>query len=87
MLNNSISEFDDISIIPTMGLIEIKSADSTANVINKIESSNIDIKFTNILLLIIAIILCAYVIYKAYLLHNKCITKRALSQANDLDKI
>jgi len=88
MSRNSISEFDDIYIItPKMGLIDTKTVDSTANVINKIESSNADLQLTNILLSVIVFVLCAYVIYKAYIMHNKCIKKRALSQANDLDKI
>jgi len=63
-----------------MRLIDTKTVDSTANVINKIESTNIDPPLTNILLLIIFIILFGYIFYKAYLLHNKCISK---SQAND----
>jgi len=90
MNNNSIRKFDEsneISYINTVGLIDTKTVDSTANVINKIESTNIDPHLTNILLLIIVIILCGYILYKAYLLHNKFITTRALSQANDLDKI
>ena len=88
MLSNSISKFNDIyDITPIMGLIDTKTVDSTANVINKIESSNIDLQYTNVLLLIIVIIMSAYIIYKAYVLHNKCVTKRALSHANDLDKI
>jgi len=70
-----------------MGLIDTKTVDSTAKVINKIESTNIDPHLTNILLLIVVIILSPHILYKAYILHNKCITKRALSQANDLDKI
>jgi len=83
MKSNSISKFDQ----STMGLIDTKTVDYTENVINKIESTNIDPHLTNILLLIILIILCGYILYKAYLLHNRCITKGALSQANDLDKI
>lgn len=89
MSRNSISKFDDIVYIitPKMGLIDTKTVDSTANVINKIESSNADLQLTNILLSVIVFVLCAYFIYKAYIMHNKCIKKRALSQANDLDKI
>lgn len=89
MSRNSISKFDDIVYIitPKMGLIDTKTVDSTANVINKIESSNADLQLTNILLSVIVFVLCAYVIYKTYIMHNKCIKKRALSQANDLDKI
>jgi len=70
-----------------MGLIDTKTVDSTAKVINKIESTNIDPHLTNILLLIVVIILSAHILYKAYILHDKCITKRAFIQANDLDKI
>jgi len=61
MKSNSISKFDqsnEISYINTMGLIDTKTVDSTGNVINKIESTNIDPHLTNILLLIIVIILC-----------------------------
>jgi len=85
MNSNSISKFDtsnEISYVNTRGMIDTKIVDSTANVINKIDSTNIDPHLTNILLLIIVIILCGYI-----LLHNRCITKRAISQANDLDKI
>jgi len=49
--------------------------DSTANVFNKILSTNSDPHLTNILLLIIVIFLCAYILYKACILHNNCITK------------
>jgi len=90
MNSNSISKFEEsneISFINTMGLIDTKTVDSTANVIKKIEPTNIDPHLTNILLLIIVIILCGYIPYKTYLIHNKCITKRTLSQANGLDKI
>jgi len=42
-----------------MGLIDAKTVDFTANVINKIESTNIDPHLTNTLLLKNVIILCA----------------------------
>jgi len=45
MKSNAISKTDFeyvTEIIPKMGLIETKTVDSTANVINKIESKNID---------------------------------------------
>jgi len=41
--------------------------DSTANVINKIESKTVDTDLTNILLSIIAFIMSAYILYKALL--------------------
>jgi len=53
-----------------MELIDTKTVNSTANVINKIESTNIDPHLTNILLWLIVIILCAYILYKAYILHK-----------------
>jgi len=72
-----------------MGLIETKTVDSTANALNKINSKTIDTDLTNILLSIIAFIMIAYILYKAYMYHNECVPKRAItrSQANDLDKI
>jgi len=45
MNSNSISKFDEsneLSYINTMGLIDTKAVDSIANVINKMESTNID---------------------------------------------
>jgi len=62
-----------------MGLIETKTVDSTANVINKIESKNIDTDLTNILLSIIVFIMSAYILYKAYMYHKKCVSKRAIN--------
>jgi len=50
MNSNSISKFDEsieTSYISTMGLIYTKTVDSTAKVINKIESTNIDPHLTN----------------------------------------
>jgi len=65
MNSNSISKFDEsneISYINTTGLIDTKKVDSTANVLNKIESTNIDPHLANILLYIIVIILCGYIL-------------------------
>jgi len=92
MISNAICKTDFecvIEIIPKMGLIETKTVDCTANAINKIESETIDTHLTNILLSIIVFIMSAYILYKAYMYHNKCVSKRAInkSQANDLDKI
>jgi len=60
----------------------------TANVINKIESKIIDTDLSNILSIIV-FIMSPYILYKAYMYHKKCVSKRAInrSQANDLDKI
>jgi len=60
MKYNLIRKFEDnfyINDRTTMGLIDTKTVDSTANVINKIKSTNIDTHLTNILFLIIVIIL------------------------------
>jgi len=74
---------------PKMSLVDVNEVDSTANVINKIESKNIDTDLTNILLSIIVFTMSAFILYKAYMFHNKCISKRAInkSQGNDLEKI
>jgi len=72
---------------PKMGLIDTKTLDSTANVINKVESNTIDLELIHTLLIIIVFIMCANCFYKLYKLHNKCLKKKYLSQANDLDKI
>lgn len=72
---------------PIMGLVDVKSVDSTANVINKVEPNNIELEYVNIMLLIIVIIMCANCFYKLYKLHNKCLRKKYMSRANDLDKI
>jgi len=58
---------NEISYINKMGLMYTKTVDFPAKVINKIELTNIDPHLTNILLLIIVIILCGYILYKAYL--------------------
>jgi len=73
--------------IPKMGLVDVKSVDSTANVINKVEATTIDLELTNILLIVIIVVMCANMFYKLYKMHNKCLKKKYMSQANDLDKI
>jgi len=65
-----------------MGLIDTKTVDSTANVINKVESNNNDLELIHSLLIIIVVIMCSNC-----KLHNKCFKKKYMSQANDLDKI
>jgi len=91
MKSNAISnaDFEYVTeIIPKMGLIDTKTVDSTANVINKIESKIIDTDLSNILSIIV-FIMSPYILYKAYMYHKKRVSKRAInrSQANDLDKI
>lgn len=76
-----------VYIKPTKMTLDIKTVDSTANVINKVESSNIDLYWVHILLIVIVVIMCANCFYKIYKLHNKCLKKKYLSRANDLDKI
>ena len=70
-----------------MGTVDVKSVDTTANVINKVEVNNSDLKLITILISIIFIIIIGHLLYKLYKLHNRCIKKRYQSQANDLDKI
>jgi len=70
-----------------MGLIDTKTVDSTANVINKVEVENKDLGIVTTLLIIIVVIMCANVFFKIYKLHNKCLKKKYISKANDLDKI
>jgi len=72
---------------PKMAIEDVKSVDSTANVINKVESDNIDLELIHTLLIIIVVIMCANCFYKLYKLHNKCLKKKYMSQANDLEKI
>lgn len=102
-MNNSISKYNEdldnskqnlketiqifINNTPKMGLVDVKTVDSTANVINKVEPNNIDLELVNILLIIIVVIMCSNFFYKIYKLHNKCLKKKYMSQANDLDKI
>jgi len=69
-----------------MCLIDTKTVNSTANVINKVESNTIDLELIHTLLIIIVVIMCANCFYKLYKLHNKCPKKKYMSQANDLDK-
>jgi len=43
-----------------MGLVDVKSVDSTANVINKVEVSNTDLKLITILIVVIFIIIIGH---------------------------
>jgi len=70
-----------------MGLTDTKAVDSTANVINKVESNNNDLELIHTLLIIIVVIMCANCFHKLYKLHIKCLKKKYMSQANDMDKI
>jgi len=70
-----------------MAIVDVKPVDSTANVINRVESHNNDLELIHTLLIIIVVIMCANCFYKLYRLHNKCLIKKYMSQANDLDKI
>jgi len=72
---------------PKMGLIDTKTVDSPANVINKVESNNNDLELIHTLLTIIVVIMCTNCFYILYKLHNKCLKKKYMSQAIDLDKI
>jgi len=97
MQSNAISKFNEDTTksypynlkiyTPKMGIVDVKSVDSTANVINKVESNTVDLELINILMIIIVVIMCANCFYKLYKLHNKCLKKKYMSQANDLDKI
>jgi len=70
-----------------MAFVDTKIVDSTANVVNIVESQNIDLETITILLTIIVIIMSASVFPKVYKLHNRCLKKRFQSRGNDLDKI
>jgi len=62
MRSNSISKTEiikDTYDTPKMGLIDTKTVDSAANVSNKIESNNI-------LLMIMVLIMCTYILFRAY---------------------
>jgi len=72
---------------PKIAIAEVKPVYSTANVINKVESDNIDLELIHTLLIIIVFIMCANCFYLLYKLHNKCLKKKYMSQENDLDKI
>jgi len=67
-----------------MAIGDVKSVNSTANVINKVESNNIDLELIHTLLIILVVVMCANKLYK---LHNKSLKKKYMSQANDLDQI
>jgi len=93
MQSNAIDKFDETRnnykntlklYMPKMAIVDVKSVDSTANVINKVESKNNDLKLIHTLLIKIVVIMCANCFYN---LHNKCLKKKYMSQANDLDKI
>jgi len=78
MQSNAISKFSTETdyynlkvYAPKMAIVDVKSVDSTANVINKVESDNIDLELIYTLLIIIVVIMCANCFYKLYKLHNK----------------
>lgn len=73
--------------IPKMGLIDTKTVDSTANVINKVEVQNADLFWITILLIVIALIMVSNALIKIYKVHNKCLRKKYRSTANGLDNI
>ena len=66
---------------------ESKVADSTANVINNVETASVDLKVITIMLIIIVVLLLANSLTKLYKLHNKCIKKRYASRADNLEMI
>jgi len=91
MQSNAISKFSEETdsyiynsniYTPKMAIVDVKSVDSTANVINKVESNNNNLELIQTLLTIIVVIMCANCFYKLYKLKNKF-----MSQANGLDKI
>jgi len=49
-----------------MVIVDVKWVDSTANVINKVESNNKDLELIHTLLIIIVVIMCTNCIYKLY---------------------
>lgn len=63
MQSNAISKFTEEELstynnnskiyMPNMGLVDVKSVDSTANVINKVETNVCDLELIKILLIII----------------------------------
>lgn len=73
--------------IPKMGLIDTKTVDSTANVINKVEVQNADLFWITIILIVIALIMVSNALIKIYKVHNKCLKKQYRSTANGLDNI
>jgi len=58
-----------------MGLIDTKIVDSTANVVNKLESDKNDLELIHTLLIIIVVIMCANCFYKLYKLQKKMCKK------------
>jgi len=94
MQSNAISKFSEETIsynynsniyTPKMAIVDVKSVDSIANVINKVESNNNDLELIHTLLIKIVVIMCANCFYKLYKLHNKCLKKKY--KYIDLDKI
>jgi len=71
---------------PNMGLIDT-TADSTANVINKVEMESNNLSYITLLLLAIFILMMIHALIKVYKLHNKCLKKRYNSRANGLETI
>lgn len=71
-----------------MGLLDVKTVDSTANVINKVDVTSPDLEVITILLFIIVALLAANICFKLYRMHNRCLKKKyTASRGNDLDKI
>jgi len=87
MISNAISKTDCFADTETMLDHESKVADSTANVINNVETVSVDLKVITVMLIIIVVLLLANVLTKLYKLHNKCIKKRYASRAGNLEMI
>jgi len=80
MQSNAISKFSEETdsynynsniYTPKMAIVDVKSVDFTATVINKVESNNNDLELIHTLLIIVIVIMCANCFYKLYKLHNK----------------
>lgn len=68
---------------PNMGVVDVKTVDSTANVINKVEIESNNLSYiTAILLAIFILMIIQAQVIKLYKLHNKCINKRYNSRAD-----
>lgn len=89
--NNAISKLDPQKTITTepSTMLDHNSnvADSTANVINTVQISQPELKTITVLRIIVVVLLCAIMTTKLYKLHNRCLKKRYLSNALDLDKV
>lgn len=89
--DNTIPKIDPlktiISELSTMLDKNSNIADSTANVINTVQVSQPELKTITVLLIIVVVLLCASMITKLYKLHNRCLKKKYLSKALDLDKV